>query len=78
MDTEYVIDVLNNLCSSFINDGQVHEEVIELLIDSGATVELLKKIGFTDTQIRDYAYYEAALSGRTHDEVLAELLEENR
>ena len=73
MSMDYVLDVVNKLCNMFIDDGQVPEEVIEMLIDSGATVELLKNVGFTDSQIHDYVYYEAAISGRNEEEVLKEL-----
>jgi len=68
-----VLDVLNNLCNILINDGQVPEEVIEILLDSGANVDMLQKIGFTDDQISDYAYYEANMSGRSESDILAEL-----
>lgn len=68
-----ILDVVNRLCNMFIADGQVSEEVIEMLIDAGATVDILKAVGFSDKEIEDYAYYEAMMSGRSQDEVLAEL-----
>ena len=69
----HALDVLNNLCNMFIADGQVHEEVIEMLLDAGSDVDLLKEIGFSDDQIRNYAYYEGMMTGRTREEVLEEL-----
>lgn len=73
MSVDKILDVINNLCNMFIADGTIPEEVIEMLIDAGADVELLKKVGFSDEQISDYAYYEANMSERTEEEVLSEL-----
>ena len=73
MLVDNVLDVLNNLCNILIDDGQVPEEVIEILLDAGANVDMLRKIGFTDDQISDYAYYEANMSGRSESDILAEL-----
>jgi len=56
-----LLDLLNNLCNGMIADGTVYEEVIDMLVASGATVSLLKAIGFTDEQIWDYAYYVSVL-----------------
>ena len=67
------IDILNNLCNMFINDGQIPEEVIEMLVDAGADIGDIKEIGFSDEQIQDYAYYESSMSGKTEDEILQEL-----
>ena len=64
---------MSNLCKMFMDDGTVHEEVIEMMLDAGADVEILKEIGFSDSQIKDYAYYESMMSGRTEEEVLVEL-----
>lgn len=73
MSTERILDVLNNLCNMFIDDGTVYEEVIEMLVDAGADAKLLNQVGFSDSQIKDYAYYESNMSGRSETEVLAEL-----
>ena len=73
MSSEKFVNVMSNLCKMFMDDGTVSEEVIEMMLDAGADVEILKKIGFTDSQIEDYAYYESMMSGRTEMEVLAEL-----
>ena len=73
MSSEKLVNVMSNLCKMFIDDGTVHEEVIEMMLDAGADVEVLKKIGFSDSQIKDYAYYESMMSGRTEEEVLVEL-----
>ena len=73
MNSDKYIDVLNNLCKLFIQDGQITEEIIEMLLDAGADVPMLKEIGFEDIDIQDYAYYESCMSGRTEEEVLADL-----
>ena len=73
MDANKLADILNNLCNMFIDDGQVPEEVIELMIDAGCNRAILKDIGFTDDQLKDYAYYESAMSGRPEEEILVEL-----
>ena len=73
MSESKVLDILNNLCNMFIDDGQVPEEVIEMLVDAGADGNDLIKIGFNKEQISDYAYYESNMSGRTEDEILSEL-----
>lgn len=73
MSSEKLLDVMNNLCNMFINDGTVPEEVIEMMIDAGADVAVLKKIGFSDSQIEDYVYYESMMSGRSEAEIFAEL-----
>ena len=73
MNSDKYIDILNKLCNMFIDDGQVPEEVIEMLIDAGADVDTLKEIGFNDNQLRDYVYYASAISGQSEDEIAAEL-----
>ena len=73
MSSEKLLDIMNNLCNMFINDGTVPEEVIEMMLDAGADVEILKKTGFSDSQIKDYVYYESMMSGRSQEEILAEL-----
>ena len=73
MSSEKLLDIMNNLCNMFINDGTVPEEVIEMMIDAGADVAVLKKIGFSDSQIEDYVYYESMMSGRSEAEIFAEL-----
>lgn len=56
-----LLNLINNLCNGMISDGTVFEEVIDMLVAAGATVSLLKEIGFTDDQIWDYAYYVSVL-----------------
>ena len=73
MSENNLLDILNNLCNMFINDGQVPEEVIEVMVDAGADINVLKAIGFNDSQIDDYAYYESLMSGRPEEEILAEI-----
>ena len=73
MNSNKFADILNNLCNMFIDDGQVPEEVIEMLIDAGADIDSIKEIGFSDDQIRDYVYYASAVSGQPEDEIAAEL-----
>lgn len=73
MSSEQLLDIMNNLCNMFIDDGTVPEEVIEMMVDAGADAEILKNIGFSDSQIDDYAYYESMVSGRSEAEILAEL-----
>lgn len=73
VSSEKLVNVMSNLCKMLMDDGNVPEDVIEMMIDAGADVEVLKKIGFTDSQIKDYAYRGSTLSGRTQEEVLAEL-----
>lgn len=73
MSSEKLLNVIKNLCNMFINDGTVSEEVIEMMIDAGADIEVLKKIGFSDSQIEDYVYYESMMSGRSEAEILTEL-----
>ena len=73
MSESKILDILNKLCNMFIDDGQVPEEVIEMLVDAGANGNDLIQIGFSNEQISDYAYYESNMTGRTEDEILAEL-----
>lgn len=73
MSTHKLLDILNKLCNMFIEDGQVPEEVIEMLIDAGADVDVLRSVGFTDDQIDDYIYYESSISGLAEDEIRYEL-----
>lgn len=68
-----LLDILNNLCNMFIDDGQIPEEVIEMLVDAGADANVLNQIGFNESQLQDYAYYEANMSGRTEEEILSDL-----
>lgn len=56
-----LLDLINNLCNGLISDGTVFEEVIDMLVAAGATVTILKAVGFTDDQIWDYAYYVSVL-----------------
>ena len=56
-----LLNLINNLCNGMIADGTVFEEVIDMLVAAGATVSILKAIGFTDDQIWDYAYYVSVL-----------------
>lgn len=56
-----LLDIINNLCNGLISDGTVFEEVIDMLVAAGATVTILKAVGFTDDQIWDYAYYVSVL-----------------
>lgn len=73
MSTHKLLDILNKLCNMFIEDGQVPEEVIEMLIDAGADLDVLRSVGFTDDQIDDYIYYESSISGLAEDEIRREL-----
>ena len=70
METEKAIKVLQNMCEQFRAGGEVYEETIERLIDSGADIDLIKDIGYTDGHLSHYACYEALMSGRTEEEVL--------
>lgn len=74
MDVDNLTSILKTLCKNFIDDGTVHEEVIEMLVDAGADIPVLKGIGFTDDEIADYAYYEGMMTNRTEQEVLDDLL----
>lgn len=56
-----LLNLINNLCNGMISDGTVFEEVIDMLVAAGATISILKKIGFTEDQIWDYAYYVSVL-----------------
>ena len=76
MTTHKLLDILGKLCNMFIEDGQVHEEVIEMLIDVGADLDVLRSVGFTDSQIDDYIYYESAISGLSEDEIRRELYQQ--
>ena len=69
-----LLDVLNNLCNGFIADGEVEEEVIDMLVSAGASADVLKAIGFTDSQIEDYAYYVSMLDNVPEDEILNRLI----
>lgn len=73
MSSEKLLDVLNNLCNMFIDDGQVHEEVIDMLVDAGCDSKMLKQIGFTDDQIHDYAYYVSNLTGQPEEDILSQI-----
>lgn len=68
-----LLDVLNNLCNGLIADGEVEEEVIDMLVSAGASSDVLKAVGFSDSQIEDYAYYVSMLDGISEDEVLKRL-----
>lgn len=56
-----LLTLINNLCNGMIADGTVFEEVIDMLVAAGATISILKAIGFTDDQIWDYAFYVSVL-----------------
>ena len=56
-----LLNLINNLCNGMISDGTVFEEVIDMLVAAGATISILKEIGFTEEQIWDYAYYVSVL-----------------
>lgn len=68
-----LLDVLNNLCNGLIADGEVEEEVIDMLVSAGASSDVLKAVGFSDSQIEDYAYYVSMLDDISEDEVLKRL-----
>lgn len=70
---QQLLDVLNNLCNGLIADGEVYEEVIDMLVESGATISVLKAVGFSDEQIDDYAYYVSMLDNIPESEVLSRL-----
>ena len=67
-----LLDIIRNLCNLLVDNGIVFEEVIEAVVDTGADIAVLKAIGFSDSQIDDYAYYESLMSGKS-EEVLAEI-----
>lgn len=67
------LDVLRNLSNSFIADGTVYEEVIDMLVEAGATISVLKAVGFSDSQLDDYAYYVSMLDDIPEAEVLSRL-----
>ena len=73
MTENKALDILNTFCNLLIDDGQVPEEVIEMLIDSGANASDLQAIGFSREQIADYAYYESMMSGESEEAILSEL-----
>lgn len=68
-----LLDLLNNLCNGFISDGTVYEEVIDMLVDAGADIPILKAIGFDDNQIQDYCYYVSILDDITQEEAFENL-----
>ena len=68
-----LLDIIRNLCNLLVDNGTVFEEVIEVMVDAGANIAVLKAIGFNDSQIDDYAYYESLMSGKSEKEVLAEI-----
>ena len=70
------LDVLRNLSNSFISDGTVYEEVIDMLVEAGATISVLKAVGFSDSQLDDYAYYVSMLDDVPESEVLDRLKEQ--
>ena len=72
-----LLDLLNNLCNGFIADGEVYEEVIDMLVEAGASENVLKAIGFDDSQLGDYAYYVSLLDGTSEEEVLKNLKSRN-
>ena len=71
-----LLDVLNNLCNGLIADGEVYEEVIDMLVEAGATISVLKAVGFSDIQLDDYAYYVSMLDDVPESEVLDRLKEQ--
>ena len=71
-----LLDVLNNLCNGLIADGEVYEEVIDMLVEAGATIAVLKAVGFSDSQLDDYAYYVSMLDDVPESEVLDRLKEQ--
>lgn len=58
---EQLLSLIKKLSELLMSDGTVFEEVIDMLVAAGATVSILKKIGFTEDQIWDYAYYVSVL-----------------
>ncbi len=74
MSKANIYDVVNNMCNLLIEDyGKIEEEVIEMLIDSGANVNCLKEIGFTDKQINDYIFYRSTMTDVPEEDVYNEL-----
>jgi len=70
---EKILSILNNLCNAIIDDGEAVEEVIDMLVCSGANISDLKLIGFSDEQIEDYVYYVSAIENVPESEVLKNL-----
>ncbi len=69
-----IYDVVNNMCNLLIEDhGKIEEEVIEMLIDSGADVDCLREIGFNDKQINDYIFYRSTMTDVPEEEIYEEL-----
>ena len=68
-----LLTLLNNLCNGFIADGDAYEEVIDMLVEAGASIQILKSIGFSDSQIADYAYYVSMLDDIPEEEVIDNL-----
>lgn len=60
-------DVLKNICMSYIADGTAKEEVIELLVDCGASYSDLKKLDFSKADIEDFIYYESLVDDVSED-----------
>ena len=70
-----LLTLLNNLCNGFIADGDAYEEVIDMLVESGASIPVLKAIGFSDDQIADYAYYISMIDNISEEAVMGRLMD---
>lgn len=65
---EHLLDILNSVCRKLIAND-VPEEVMDMLIDSGATLADLRNIGFTEDDIADYIYWVAQVENIPEDVV---------
>ena len=68
-----LLNLINNLCNGMISDGTVFEEVIDMLVAAGATISILKKIGFTEEQLWDYAYYVSVLDDISQEDAYSNI-----
>ena len=70
-----LLNILNSLCNSIIEDGTIPEEVMDMLVAAGANLDVLKAIGFTDEEISDYAYYVGMSEHISQEEAMRNLLQ---